>query len=319
MTFQPTHVVFSPPKWIDGVLHRGVVATDGPRTLHRQMDRDLWTVILFFHAPIQPKFDPNIDLYFTSAPFAADCPQPRLEMTARELIDETQFFPLQVSKEFDVVFNATWMPMKRHELFLDALRYAQRHGRPLRCLWFGYHYNDEAFEREKAIRRQIASANLDVKILKTDFASGEVNRRYNLGRCTLICSEYEAGPRVMGESLLAGVPFLVTQDTRGGAVEAICDENGLVCEPTGESIARAIWRIADESSAFAPRPWALENMCLTKSLERIRHAVDSFAVQRNVPINTQPISFPGYDWEGKRQTVRNAENQFRRSNPASSL
>lgn len=315
MVFRPTHVVFSQPQFIDGQFYRGVVSTDGPQTIHEQMDRSLWTVVLFFHFAAVPRFEPEVDLYFCDPSVQQECPDPKVLVTNRDLIREEEFFPLADAKPiYDVVFNVTWMPVKRHELFLDALRFARDAGRPIRCLWFGYHYNDEAVEREKQLRAQIEDEQLEVTFADTNFDVSEVNRRYNACRCALICSEFEGGPRVMGEAILAGIPFIVTSDTRGGSPEAVRDEIGSTCEPNGEAIARAIWKILDAGNSYQTRQWALKNMCLNKTLLRIRAALEEIAASRQVRINTD-IQFPGYDWEGKANSLRKAESEFRRRYP----
>ncbi len=314
MGFRPTHVVFSPPRVIDGQLYRGVVTTDGPQTIHHQMDRRLWTVILFFHFAATPRFEPEADLYFCDPSVQDQVPQPRVLATNRDFIREEEFYPLHLEPEYDVVFNVTWMPVKRHEMFLDALRFARDAGRPIRCLWFGYHYNDEALEREQALRDRVAAEELDITFAETDFNIQEVNRRYNLCRTALICSEYEGGPRVMGEALLAGVPYVVTEDTRGGSPQAVVPEIGRVCPPNGDGIASAIWSLLDVETPLDTRGWALEHMCLSKTLQRVGAAVKDLAESRKLLINTD-IDFPGYDWEGKSDSLRVAEHVFLQQHP----
>lgn len=307
MGFIPSHVVFSKPKIKGGKITRGVVATDAPQSIQYEMDRSLWFTILFFHSPIQPTFHPDVDLYLTAAPFLKDCPTPVLELTARELVSEHEFTPLGIAKTHDVIFNVTWMPMKRHELLVEALKYAKSQGRPLKVLWFGYHYNEDAIDRERMLRKMVADNELDVAFLETNFDPAEINRRFNVARSTLICSEYEAGPRVMSESLLADVPFIITSDTRGGAVEAMRSPAGIICEPDGRSIAEAIWKVVDGQHAFQPRHWALKNMCRTVAIENLKRAVSLVAQDRGWSVNYDEIEFREYDWEGKGGHVRKAE------------
>lgn len=307
---KPTHVVFSQPRRIDGVFHRGFMATDYPKTLDSQIDRSLWAVGFFLHAAIQPSFNPEIDLYFASDTYV-DCPSPRINITDRDLTDENVFFPYEnTEKQFDVIFNATWMPVKRHELLIDALRYAMGKGRPLRCLWFGYHYCDESIERELTFKKVVVAEDLGVTFAETNFDRAEVNRRFNRSRACLICSQREGGPRVMGESLLANVPFVVTEDTEGGAPQMINDQIGITCEATGQGIAEAVWQIIDQADVFSPRDWALEHMCVRKTIPRLREFVRKISAESNVPINCDDIGFHGYDWECTSGEARKVEADF---------
>ena len=303
----PTHVVFSRPRLVGGHLQRGFLATDYPKTLQSQCDPNLWAIGFFIHAAFCPYFDPQVDLYFASETYS-ECPLPRIDVTDRDLTDENSFFPdPAVDKQYDLIFNATWMPVKRHELLIEALSFAQQAGRPLSCLWFGYHYCEDSHQRERQIRAAVKSLRLDVTFAETNFNVSVVNARYNSARVCLICSASEGGPRVMGEALLSGIPFIVTADTAGGAPQLICDRNGVVCQPTGASIAQAIWEVIDRPHQFQPRDWALEHICRSRTLQRLQQAVRQLSDVGPVPINWQEITFKGYDWECRRQEARAAE------------
>ncbi len=107
-----THVVFAPPRILNGALYRGVVATDVPDTIGQQLDRDLWVVLLLLHGASVPTFHVDIDLYLTSLTYADKCPHPQLHLTDRNFINENKFFPLSLPKQYDVIFNANWMTLK---------------------------------------------------------------------------------------------------------------------------------------------------------------------------------------------------------------
>lgn len=310
MSYAPTeatHVVFAPPKVIDGTLHRGVVATDLAETVTDQLNRDLWTVVLFLHGPTVPCPHPNIDLYLTSATFADQCPTPQLHLTARNLVRETEFFPLQLEKQYDVILNATWMSFKRHELLIDALCDAKQQGRPLRCVWFGYHWCSGWEKREQELKQTVMANELDVDFLPTNFDVAEINRRYNLCHTALICSSMEAGPRVMGEAMLADLPYIATRDTYGGSPELVTAECGIRCEPHGQAIAAAIWQAIDQRNTFAPREWALENLCVSAAMRDLNHSLVEIEKANDWRINREELDFPGFDWQAKQATVRRAE------------
>ena len=313
MTDLPCHVVFSKPAIIDGVFHRGFVTTDRPLTITDQLQRELWSVGIFFHTAIEPFYNPMIELYFASKTFR-NCPHPRIDITDRDLTDERVFFPIaDTEPEFDVVFNAVWMPIKRQELFFDALKWSQQEGRPVKALWFGYHYEESSKQRELDFKAAVEEQQLDVTFLETDFDTAEVNRRFNLAKSCVICSRSEGGPRVLAESLFADVPFIVTEDTLGGAPETIRPETGVICPPTGPGIARAIWEVCDDLDRFSPRRWAVENLTRRSTVARLQEKLREISESRSSklsPINWQQVRFTEYDWVSKKQLVRKAEQEF---------
>ncbi|MEM7474518.1 MAG: glycosyltransferase family 4 protein [Planctomycetota bacterium] len=312
--FTASHVVFSKPKWVGGVFHRGFMGTDYPTTLDEQIDRRLWAVALFFHAPIRPKFDKHIDIYF-ACPTFTDCPLPKVAVTDRDLTDENQFYPIANSqKKYDVIFNMNWMPFKRHELFLDALQYAKKAGREINVLWFGYHYQEESKKREKLCRQVVFEQGLNVDFADTVFDSAVTNERFNRCRVCVICSTGEGGPRVFAESLLAGLPLVVTNDTAGGVPEAVAAQCGIVCNPNAKELAEAIWKTLDEQDRFQTRQWALDNICLSKTMPRLIAAVQALSDASEIPINVADIAFTGYDWTCQTQQARKAEKEFQKEN-----
>ena len=313
MSYRTTHVLFAPPQLIDGVLHRGVMGTDQPRLIHEEMERELWTVLLFFHAPLIPRFESEIDLYVTSPSFADQCPDPKVMFSDRDLVDENEYLSIECEKEFDVIFNVNWLPFKRHELMIETLQWAADQGRPISCLWFGYHYNGLWHDREAMLRAEVEKRGLNVTFAESNFELDVVNHRYNISRCAVNCSEQEGGPRTMSESMLTGIPFIVTNDTFGGCPELMEPQAGLVCDPTPESFAKAIWYAVDHPDEFSPRDWALQNLCRRVTIERLRTCVADLSRQTGKAINVDDIAFRGYDWEHHNGLIRKTEAEFARS------
>lgn len=312
MAVTPTHVVFSKPEVIDGVFHRGFMTTDYPPTIEEQVDLELWSVGMFFHAPVKPLFDSRFDLYF-ACPSYTGVPEPRIAITNRDLVRGSNYQPIPgVQKRYDVVFNMNWLPFKRHELFIEALAYSKANGRSLKTLWFGYHYSDEAREREKFLTQMVADKGLEVEFAETDFDLDVINRRYSESSVCVICSEGEGGPRVLTEAMLCDVPVVVTNDTAGGTHQVIESNTGRTCDPTPESLARCIHDVLDDQTQFEPRRWALENMCLEQAMPKLLSAIRALSAKSNVPINTAVFEFTDYDWECKRGEARKAEKRFRK-------
>lgn len=305
------NVVYSPPVIRQGDLYRGVVATDDVDQLLAEITRDKWVLLWLGHGAVSPEYHPDIDLYQTDPFFGSSCPNPQVYVVLRELSDSTKFRPTGAVKQFDVVFNACWDKVKRPEILIEALTYARDEGRPITCLWFGYHWHKDHREVERWVISEVRSRDLPVTFEPTDYDAAVVNQRYNRCRAAVMCSASEAGPRVMSEALLADLPYVTTRDTVGGSPAYIDANNGALCDPNAESVAKSLWHVLDHPSEYRPRQWALANMCLTVGLSRLRDGVGQVASDRDWRVNLADLTFRGTDWGGREQHVQKAEAAIR--------
>lgn len=280
--------MYAPPVRKDGILYKGVLSCNGPEVL-KYIDRDLWVVLHLDHharpAPAAPYADMvQIDPFFDSS--AGD--RPRVHATNRDFVDPAFFRPLGVAKTYDVVFNSAWVALKRHRLFMDGLVHAKQQGRPLRAMMMGYHWEGyTSMDIERQARETIATHGLDVDIMEPVWDWDEVNMRYNLCRCAVHTSAREAGPKILPEAALAGLPYLTTSDTYGGSPAYVSLENGngLTFAPTPAAMAEAIWWTLDHLDSFRPRAWALENMCKPVGEKRLRAALTALESRLGCRIN----------------------------------
>jgi len=290
--------MYSPPRVRDGRVWRGVL-TCNHREIVDRVVRDHWVVLHCDHWATVPPARDYVDLWQIDASWERVLKGSRPYVLAifRDFTDPTQFFPTATEKQYDVLFNACWAPVKRHGLFLDALDFAKRRGRPISALFCGYHWKspnspgtDVRFEHLTANR--IAAGKLPARIVSTCWDPAEMNRRYNLCRCALLCSLSEAGPRVLAEAALADIPYITTRDTRGGSPQHVArsNRNGLTCAATPQGLAEAVWAVIDRRTEFHPREWALGNMCRPVAESRLRAALQRLALQRNWRINLEEIS-----------------------------
>jgi glycosyltransferase involved in cell wall biosynthesis len=307
----PSNVLYAPPVVRDGHLYRGIVATDRPRLLLPQIARDRWFLLFLSHGACVPWPHPEIDLYQTDPCYRDDGGKPQVYVTARDFTDPGQFRPLGLEKIHDVVFNSAWRYLKRPGLLLDALTWARDRGRPISCLWFGYHWHPEGIELERTVRAEVETRGLLVTFEPSTWDRQEVNRRFNLARVAVLCSESEAGPRVMSEAMLAGLPYVTTADTAGGSPALVNDRNGRVCDPAPEALARAIWHVLDHADSYRPRDWALEDLCLPVALRRLREAIECVAESKGWLVNLQGFGFTGIDFESRRGEVQRVDAAFR--------
>jgi glycosyltransferase involved in cell wall biosynthesis len=303
----PNTVLLSPPVVRDGEIHRGVAATDRLHLLLPMIDRAKWVLLSINHGASFPWPHPEYDLYLTDPCYGGEGGRPQVSITPRDFTDEDVFRPLGLEKLYDIVFNACWVRVKRPELLVEALTFARDRGRPISCLWFGYHWHPEGPELERGIVAEVEARGLAVDFLSTHFNREEVNRRFNLARLAVLCSYSEAGPRVMSEAMLADVPYVTTGDTRGGSPAWVCDRNGRTCAPAPEELAGAIWHVLDRASSYDPRAWALEHMCHGAAIRRLRAALADLAARKGWRVNLDDLRFRRIDWGGQFGDVPGAE------------
>lgn len=291
---------YSPPVVRNGALHRGVVSAEDPLSLASYIDTSRWVIMHCEHSARPPSINSVTDLYQCDPCFDETLGErPRVHAICRDFVDQDVYRPLDVDKQYDVVFNACWSKVKRPALFAKALRYAQRAGRPISCVWYGYHWRlpygvGTSESLEDQIRRQVS--DLPVTFLETDWDAEENNRRFNSARVAVLTSSAEGGPRVMSEAMLAGLPYLTAADVVGGSSAYLTagNKNGGLFEPSPRAIAECIWHTLDTLEDFTPREWALTNMCRAVAVARLQEALRKLGHTLGWRINWQEVDHDGF-------------------------
>lgn len=298
-------MLYSPPVIRDGQLYRGVISCTSPRHLLGRLKRDNWVFLVCEHSAVLPKIHREADLYqcdpwhFTATGTSLKFRDYVLAI-ARDFVNPDIYRPLGIDKKYDVIFNACWAPVKRHKLMLETLKWAKSNGRPISCLFYGYHWhfsngigtNDDL---ESLVRNTMKESELPGDVLPTAWDGEENNRRFNLCRIAVLLSTSEAGPRVMPEAMLAGLPYFTSALTIGGCTHYLTPENkngGLLSE-TPSRIAQDIWRALDCLPTFEPRKWALANMCKPIAIKRMQEALQKLEQKKGWLINWQDVEHEG--------------------------
>jgi hypothetical protein len=60
---------------------------------------------------------------------------------------------------------------------------------------------------------------------------------------------------------------------------------GRTCDPTPESLATAVWDVLDNLASFAPRRWALRNMCFPIAKHKMFRALRRLERRKEWKIN----------------------------------
>jgi len=210
-----------------------------------------------------------------------------------DFIDEKDFYPVEVKKEYDVFFNSALWKEKRHELFLSTLydlkRNYQRNVKVAVILWSGwgrprlrnsrvysksfYRLVRSSFLREnevrsyaRHIRRLYENAirdGLQIDIFDPMDPSEEnavpnLRLLYNKSKMYLLLSKTEGTNRAAKEAILCNTPVLVINGSTA-AREWINPLTGKAVEDTQKDVSEGILDILDHYRAYSPRSWAVKH------------------------------------------------------------
>ncbi len=190
------------------------------------------------------------------------------------------FHPLDIAKDYDLIYVAAAQAYKRHDILLDAFRRLRddRRGRSVRGLCvFGYG------EDADMLRRCIADDRLSIDCIGppgVDFA--EVNRLMNSARFGVVCGRDDGAPAILTEYMLAGLPVLANIELVCGR-KFILPETGMLALP--DDFAEAILTMRDTAATYRPREAVLTRWTWPHTILRLRpllRTATSDATLRNV-------------------------------------
>lgn len=282
--------ILKPPRESPRGLDRGVVMCESGLLDRLTQEfgaalRERWYFVVYHmyygfcrtkNADLQIIGDPAALAEYRASEFSGT---PALCLSNAEFRDGDIFKPLAVPKIFDLVYVASWAPWKRHELLLDIMGEARRHGHELSAVITGsYCYPghiktlEEAVAVETNFQRLAERSGLDVTIIKNAdisrvnadgssnlgaYSKAQINRIINSARAGVLLSRAEGCNRFVNECLLADLPVVLLREFRGGSTKLICDQTGALAEDTAQSLCDGILSVLSARERYAPRTWAL--------------------------------------------------------------
>ena len=166
----------------------------------------------------------------------AGVPAEKLVYIPAFYIDLEVFKPLELPKEYDLIFVGRLEKNKGIELFLEAVRFLNR-----RALIVG----DGSLR--KSIKDEVDSEKLPVKLHGWAKDSAEVAQLINQSRILVMPSYNEGGPRVVLEAMACGVPVISTRV--GIAADIIRNgENGFLVGWGSEDLSNKIKTLLQDQS-----------------------------------------------------------------------
>ena len=161
--------------------------------------------------------------------------------SALAFVDETKFVPdTRVPKEFDAIYNATFTPVKRHELCSDISSLG------LIYHWYGDHASRQPRAETLAQYRAMLPRARFLNDEDGDYRhlDGEaVCRWINRARVGLCLSAREGAMLATIEYLLCGIPVVSTPSV-GGRDRVLDPRYSLIVEPEASAVADAVRTLA---------------------------------------------------------------------------
>ncbi|MFH1771979.1 MAG: glycosyltransferase [Candidatus Omnitrophota bacterium] len=195
-------------------------------------------------------------------------------------IDLDKFKPLEeVSKEFDIIYIATWALYKNHSRLFKALKVLKSKGHKLRVLLVGYSWLGR--KKEDVIRLMDTYGISDMCEIKERISRDEVNECLNKSKVSILLSEKEGNCRAMAESIAAGCPILIYKYNEGDAVGFVNKDTGSLCD--FDELPEALIDMVNNYDKFSPYKWAVDNIGSAQATNKLNSILKQIALKRGEP------------------------------------
>jgi glycosyltransferase involved in cell wall biosynthesis len=173
---------------------------------------------------------------------------------------------------------ASWDPLKRHGLLLDAVAAAKSRGRRLSVLLIGV----PGVWTRATIERMVAARGLaDQVTIVEKIPHAEVARRTARSRCAVLLSRREGSSRALGEALLCGTPVVVYAGQVGIDRRHVNARTGVFVEDS--ALADALVSVCDAPERFDPRAYAEAAIGYGNATRALNDALRSLAGRAGRP------------------------------------
>ena len=205
-----------------------------------------------------------------------------ISLGASDWVDHRIFRPLELPKDYDVIYVANLSPIKRVHVYLRAIRTLLSRGRPVRAAlvmasWGG---NKRTFEQ------LVDLYNLRDRIkVFMNLSQPALNELLNRSKVSVLLSKKEGSNRTLFESMFANVPVLLLESNIGVNKAYI---NKLTGEIVSEKeLPDAIERIGNMSPPLSPRSWAMNNIAPEISTQKLQTLLNAHYSSDGV--STRPL------------------------------
>lgn len=277
-------IVLRPPSWAGERMRRGVLLIKFTETFRFFYHRvDIAQLMRYFHVVLEPSWsgyclpeillwarfpDPIIvqasealDRDFLSELSTNLVP---IEIGASDWVDHRVFRPLDVPKEFDVIYVANLTPMKRVNVYLRAVSEIVRARPGFRAALVVSSFGGSKQEFEQLLRWYGIGPQLTVLMNQTQ---AQLNDIVNRSRVSVLLSRKEGSNKTLFESMFAGTPVILIDNNIGVNKQYVNEHTGCLA---GESeLASAILRFSEGGISLRPRDWAIANISPERSTAKL--------------------------------------------------
>jgi glycosyltransferase involved in cell wall biosynthesis len=230
-----------------------------------------------------------------------------------DFIAESDFYPIDVAKEYDVLFSSTLTPFKRHELFIATLRELRhRYRRDLRAavvLWSGsprldnstvapalyyrllgswlYRTRDAYARDVRALYARALDEGLRITRIPPVFRSDtqaipKLRALYSQSKAYVLLSQTEGVNRGAKEAMLCGTPVVAIAGSTT-ATELITVRTGRAVDDDLAAICEGVLDVVDHHERYTPRAWVLQHRPRTNICREIWEMINTFQMYPGYP------------------------------------
>lgn len=176
-----------------------------------------------------------------------------------EFASELSFRPIDIPKNYDVIYVAAAQAYKRHDILFEALAKLPRSLRALCVCGYG--------EMIDTLRSEVGALGINVDFIDPPGVPfEEVNRLMNQARIGVVCGIDDGAPAILTEYMLTGIPVLANSQLRCG-LQFITPETGRVASP--DKFHEGIRDMLARLDTFKPRQVVLANWTWPHSLRKL--------------------------------------------------
>ncbi len=206
------------------------------------------------------------------------------EYGTADFVDTDVFRPDGREKSFDAIMVACWVPLKRHDLFLDAVQALTDAGRLFRAVLFGHFDGGATAQAEQLAYRERIVSRIRTEGLPIELPGPDRDNREFLGKAAvaglinasrvgLLLSQKEGVPKFKLECMACDVPVIVCVDGNWPVRKHVNERTGLIVPPLAGAIAEAMIRLA-KGPRLSPRRYVLESTGKRIAMERLQATID---------------------------------------------
>ena len=179
-------------------------------------------------------------------------PHEIIPLSIGDLVDPAIFRPCGGGKTIDVLAISRLRRWKRLEILIGALAEIRaRTGRKLICRILDSHRGRVEPDTARELEALIAREGLGGQVEIGSVPDADVPSILSCARASAVCSAVEGECRAITESLFCDVPVIAMQGMRGGGIQYLTDDCGLLTTP--ERFADDLLRLVDSSGTYHPR------------------------------------------------------------------